>query len=329
MAHISWSDIEGFHSVRKTLQKYPELMRGRATITYRPKVKLHGTNAGVQVRTGDTVIAQSRTRYITPGDDNAGFAAWVKANQMRFLRCRRGRDFIVFGEWCGPGIMKGTGVNNLSQPVFAIFGLRFLDDEDSLIVTPGLLIDMLEPLLGEDVYIIPWHGTSVTLDPLGDRDVLQPVLDGIESEVQRVEERCPFAASLGAEGIGEGLVYYPTSHPGKENFSNLAFKAKGQKHRVVKSKKSVQVDPEVASSIGEFVSLLVTPTRCEQGARAVNRGELTFDTRLIGPFIGWVGKDVKKESTAELEASGLEWKQVAKAVGTAARTWYLERLKDL
>lgn len=47
--HIVWSKIENFHSVRRTLAKYPHLTRGNDVVTYMAKVKLHGTNAGVVV----------------------------------------------------------------------------------------------------------------------------------------------------------------------------------------------------------------------------------------------------------------------------------------
>jgi hypothetical protein len=39
--------------------------------------------------------------------------------------------------------------------------------------------------------------------------------------------------------------------------------------------------------------------------------------------MAWLGADVKKESVNELEASGLEWKQVSKAVNQYAREWFL------
>ena len=45
--------------------------------------KLDGTNAAVVVREDGTVYAQSRTRVITPGDDNFGFAYWVEQHAER------------------------------------------------------------------------------------------------------------------------------------------------------------------------------------------------------------------------------------------------------
>lgn len=98
------------------------------------------------------------------------------------------------------------------------------------------------------------------------------------------------------------------------------FKAKGEKHRVARQKKPAQIDPEVAASSDDFVSMMVTPARLEQGLTEAIGGELLM-TRM-GKFLQWIAADVRKESVAELEAGGLVWKQVGRAVGVAAKTWF-------
>jgi hypothetical protein len=49
------------------------------------------------------------------------------------------------------------------------------------------------------------------------------------------------------------------------------------------------------------------------------------EPRFTGKFLQWVTADVQKEATAELEASGLTWAQVEKAVQARAREWFLRR----
>jgi hypothetical protein len=50
----------------------------------------------------------SRTRYITPDDDNHGFAAWAMAHREELiLGLGHGRHF---GEWWGCGINRGYGL---------------------------------------------------------------------------------------------------------------------------------------------------------------------------------------------------------------------------
>ena len=54
------------------------------------------------------VYAQSRSRFITPAQDNFGFAAWVRANAGILVeKLGPGRHF---GEWWGHGIQRGYGL---------------------------------------------------------------------------------------------------------------------------------------------------------------------------------------------------------------------------
>jgi hypothetical protein len=86
--------------------------------------KIDGTNAIIHVAEDDTVIAGSRSRWITPEDDNFGFAKWVKANEEE-LRTKLGYG-THYGEWYGSGIQRGYG---LKEKRFALFNVhRWSDD---------------------------------------------------------------------------------------------------------------------------------------------------------------------------------------------------------
>lgn len=52
------------------------------------------------------IYAQSRTRFITPEDDNFGFAKWVQTNSADLAALGPGRHF---GEWWGAGIQRRYG----------------------------------------------------------------------------------------------------------------------------------------------------------------------------------------------------------------------------
>lgn len=54
------------------------------------------------------VYAQSRNRFIKPGDDNYGFAAWVKKNAETLVATLGAGTH--FGEWYGAGIQRGYGI---------------------------------------------------------------------------------------------------------------------------------------------------------------------------------------------------------------------------
>src|ERR1035437_6203226 len=56
---------------------------------------------------GYRVYAQSRNRIITPGKDNAGFAAWVES--IKDIAIEVLGPGLHFGEWWGNGIQRGYG----------------------------------------------------------------------------------------------------------------------------------------------------------------------------------------------------------------------------
>jgi hypothetical protein len=80
--------------------------------------KIDGTNAQVCIGKDGAILAGSRTRWITPQDDNHGFAAWVEAHRDELLTLGPGRHF---GEWWGAGIQRRYG---LSEKRFSLFNVQ-------------------------------------------------------------------------------------------------------------------------------------------------------------------------------------------------------------
>jgi hypothetical protein len=78
--------------------------------------KIDGTNAAVYIGEDGEVAAQSRTRIITPGDDNFGFAYWVHTNGEE-LKALLGPG-LHFGEWWGGKIQRGYGVEGRRFSLF-------------------------------------------------------------------------------------------------------------------------------------------------------------------------------------------------------------------
>lgn len=66
---------------------------------------------------GMTMRAGSRSRYITPTDDNFGFAKWVQEHADELWALGEGRHF---GEWWGSGIQRGYGLTN-GEKRFSLF----------------------------------------------------------------------------------------------------------------------------------------------------------------------------------------------------------------
>lgn len=68
------------------------------------------------------IAAGSRNRWITPDDDNYGFAGWVKRNANELVRLGPGRHY---GEWWGNGIQRGYG---LKEKRFSLFNVHRWED---------------------------------------------------------------------------------------------------------------------------------------------------------------------------------------------------------
>jgi hypothetical protein len=86
--------------------------------------KIDGTNASIYIgNTGEFLIG-SRTRWITPQDDNHGFARWAYEHRDELLTLGPGHHF---GEWWGLGIQRGYG---LKEKRFSLFNTHRWTDPD-------------------------------------------------------------------------------------------------------------------------------------------------------------------------------------------------------
>lgn len=107
-----------------TAVKYPEFPKiARLTRECTITEKLDGTNALVRITGYGELICGSKTRWITPVDDNYGFCKWAYENKAELLRLGEGDHY---GEWWGSGIQK----RYVNQPkTFSLFNTkRWADD---------------------------------------------------------------------------------------------------------------------------------------------------------------------------------------------------------
>lgn len=97
--------------------------------------KIDGINAQILIEEPApgtfAVRVGSRSRWITPKDDNHGFAAWVQAHLTELIYgLGAGRHF---GEWWGQGIQRNYG---LTEKRFTLFNTaRWADRRDSHLYT--------------------------------------------------------------------------------------------------------------------------------------------------------------------------------------------------
>lgn len=79
--------------------------------------KIDGTNANITITEGGQFLTASRTRWITPEDDNFGFSRWAHENKEELIKLGVGSHF---GEWWGQGIQRAYG---LKERRFSLFNV--------------------------------------------------------------------------------------------------------------------------------------------------------------------------------------------------------------
>jgi hypothetical protein len=84
--------------------------------------KIDGTNASIFIGEDGEFLTGSRTRWITPMDDNFGFAGWAHYNKDELMKLGPGHHF---GEWWGRGIQRNYG---LSEKRFSLFNVSRWSD---------------------------------------------------------------------------------------------------------------------------------------------------------------------------------------------------------
>lgn len=68
--------------------------------------KIDGTNACIVITPEGELLTGSRTRWITPDDDNFGFSRWAHEHKDELLALGEGKHY---GEWWGLGIQRAYG----------------------------------------------------------------------------------------------------------------------------------------------------------------------------------------------------------------------------
>lgn len=339
MKHFGFPSIEQYRHTVKTVRDRCEYHGlPLPTVTFKGTVKLHGTNAGIvqDLRTGE-FWAQSREQLITPESDNAGFARFVADNSITFRTlfktaqdlCGTGDDpadpthLAIFGEWCGKGIMKGVAINQLEKR-FVVFGVRVIRDAEEPVMrwlSPELQQQIVASAPNEKIFCIHNFPTWTIDIDFTKPELAQNELVRITSEV---EAECPVGKAFGVSGIGEGVVWKVDGYTGLPRAEDIIFKVKGEKHSDTKVKTTVEVDVEKVANARAYAEAVITDHRLEKMVEKLKEQGIPIDIKNTGAFLKLVGQDVIKEETDRLEASELEWKDVAGAVNSAAKQWWMK-----
>jgi len=111
--------------------------------------KIDGTNSCVFIGEDGEFKTGSRTRWITPESDNAGFCKWAHEHKEELMQLGAGYHF---GEWWGQGIQRNYG---LKEKRFSLFNVsRWSDPETRPTccgVVPTLYVGMFDTAVIQDV----------------------------------------------------------------------------------------------------------------------------------------------------------------------------------
>jgi len=89
--------------------------------------KIDGTNACIKITEDGQFLTGSRSRWITPDDDNFGFSKWAHDRKDELMKLGVGTHF---GEWWGSGIQRGYGLQK-GEKRFSLFNVaRWLENDD-------------------------------------------------------------------------------------------------------------------------------------------------------------------------------------------------------
>jgi hypothetical protein len=104
--------------------------------------KIDGTNGVICIDEIGNFLVGSRTRFITPENDNAGFAKWAYANKEELMKLGPG---LHYGEWWGQGIQRGY---ELKEKRFSLFNVSRWSDAETRPaccgVVPTLYVGMFD-----------------------------------------------------------------------------------------------------------------------------------------------------------------------------------------
>jgi len=104
-------------------KEFPKMSRLSREIVVTEKID--GTNASITITEDGQFLTGSRTRWITPNDDNFGFSKWASNNKDELMNLGVGTHF---GEWWGSGIQRGYNLPK-GEKRFSLFNTSRWNDE--------------------------------------------------------------------------------------------------------------------------------------------------------------------------------------------------------
>lgn len=120
--------------------------------------KIDGTNAQIYIGEDGEFLTGSRTRWITPEDDNFGFSRWAHEHKDELLTLGPGRHY---GEWWGQGIQRNYGLRERRFSLFNVMRWCEYGKTPQQIQTNDPRVTKIQDMLPQCVNKVPalWIGT--------------------------------------------------------------------------------------------------------------------------------------------------------------------------
>ena len=156
---------------RPEFKPFPKLARLSRNVV--ASEKLDGSNGSVLITEDGDIFTGSRTRWITPQDDNFGFARWVEGNKEDILKLGPGHHF---GEWVGSKIQRTYGLDHKRFYLFnAIRWCAYGSTPQRIDSGEDPRVEKYQETVPEILYIVP-----VLYKGLFDTAMIQSTLESLE-----------------------------------------------------------------------------------------------------------------------------------------------------
>lgn len=345
MKHLSFPSIEQFRHVQKNIQIKSQFVglndnleaiydssKPLPIVDFVATVKTHGTNHGIQIF-GDKIVTQSRSRIITPEDDNNAASKWsfsidlpiwqaIKSTILVSNRIDDSLDLVIYGEWCGKGINAGCAIHNVDR-FFVIFAAKVISDEDSgwLDLSNVDLVRFNQYRIFNVFQFGSWKFSINFNNPI---DVAEKV-NKISELTLEIEKECPVGRFFGVSGVGEGVVL--AAQGSEWNSSKYWMKSKGNLHSKSKIKKLATINIDKIKSIQDFLDKYVDEERLQQGLDTLKDIHKDVDQKQTGDFLKWVVNDIRKEELDTITENQFIDREINSAISRRAREWFQIRAK--